>query len=148
MPGIGYDEAAEARRKAEEAAARAKRIKEIENKIDQLKKEREPVIKQIDDLEKERLKLLSYQKMWEEKKSKYNGNDILSEVVIVNIFEGVCADKIKNDFTVCMKEMDRTYSKAGGFGENIGAQINRLNQYVNDINADIKSLRAELAFII
>ena len=59
MPGVGYDEAAEARRRAEEEAERERKRAEIRGKIDQLKKEREPVIRQIHALKSEQIKLQS-----------------------------------------------------------------------------------------
>lgn len=146
MPGMITTEWSEAVAAAINAEKERKR-KEINEKIQALEQERAGVTEQIEKLEAERLKMHSYQKMWEEKKHKYDGNDILSEVVIVNIFEGVCADKLKNDLSSCIQEMDRTYSKAGGFKENIGAQIKRLNRYISDINADISGLKLKLLFI-
>lgn len=50
----------------------------------------------------------------EAQKSIYNGSEILSEVVIVNVFEGVCADSIKADFTDSITEMDQTYYDSMG----------------------------------
>lgn len=147
MPNTRYDKADEAKRKAEEEAEKAKRRDEIKKQIKQLEDERGTVTAQIDKLKTEQLMLHSYQKMWEEKKRKYNGNEILSEVVIVNIFEGACADEIKGDFTACIKEMDKTYSKAGGLRESIGIQVLKLNEYVYTIDVDIRNLRVKLDFI-
>lgn len=144
MPGIGYDEAAEARRRAEE---KARRREELQKQIDDWNDKKDTAMKQIERLETEQLKLHSYLKMWEEKKSIYSGNEILSEVVIINVFEGVCADKIKKDFTACIAEMDQTYSKVSGLRESVNAQLANLNLYVSLINTTIASLANELNFI-
>ncbi len=146
MPGLLTTEYSEAVAAAIQAE-RARKRKEIEKKIKGLEKEKDAVREQIKKFEEEQLNLHSLQEMWEEKKNKYNGNEVLSEVVIVNVFEGVCAGKIKDDFTACIKEMDQTYSKTGGLRENIKAQISRLQQYINDIDADIKGLRVKLNWI-
>lgn len=102
---------------------------------------------QIAGLTTEQSKLSTYLGEWDTQKSIYSGSEILSEVVIVNIFEGVCADEIKDDFLTGITEMDGTHSKVSGLNENVGTQISRLNQYVSVINTKLTSLRNELSSI-
>ncbi len=146
MPGI-ISEAAAAMQRAAEEAAKERRRAELRRQIQQWEGKKRTVESQIEGLTAEKLRLHSYRKMWEEKKCIYNGNEILSEVVIINLFEGVCADKFKDEFSASITEMDQTYSKVGGLNGNVGAQISRLNQYITVINAKLTSLRNELSSI-
>ncbi len=130
-----------ARREAEE---RARRKAAIQSQINQWDEKLSGVNSQLSGLVAEQSKLNTYLGDWSTQKNIYSGNDILSEVVIVNVFEGVCADKIKSDFSACIKKMDRTCGEVYGLNGNVGAQILRLRQYVSTINARLTSLRNEL----
>ncbi len=134
-------------RDAEERARKERRREAIRNQIREWKTKRETVETQIENLTTEQSNLNGYLGEWDAQKTIYNGNDILSEVVIVNLFEGVCANKIKEDFTACMAEMDQTYGKVSGLNGNVGAQISRLNDYLSFIDAKISALESELASI-
>lgn len=131
----------EARRAAEE---RARRIAAIQAEISQWNAKRERVESQRASLTSEQSSLNAYLGDWEIQKSIYNGSEILSEVVIVNVFEGVCADRIKADLTDSITAMDQTHSDVGGLNGNVGVQISRLDQYVSVINIKLTSLRNEL----
>ena len=130
-----------ARREAEE---RARRRAAIQSQIHQWDDKLLWVNSQLSGLETEQSNLNSYLGDWSTQKNIYSGNDILSEVVIVNVFEGVCADKIKSDFSACIKKMDQTCGGVYGLNGNVSAQIVRLRQYVSTINARLTSLRNEL----
>lgn len=116
----------------------------IQFQINQLNTTLTQVNAQISNLTTEQTNLGTYLGEWNAQKSRYNGNDILSDVVIVNVFEGVCADKIKENMEECISEMDQTYSGVNGLKSNVGRQISRLNQYVLDINAKLTTLKAQL----
>lgn len=137
------DEAAQ-QRAAEE---RARRRAAIQSQIQQWNTKLTTVNSQIAGLTAEQSNLSTYLGDWDTQKSIYSGSEILSEVVIVNVFEGVCADKIKADFSASITEMDETHSKVSGLNGNVGAQISRLNQYVSVINTKLASLRNELSSI-
>lgn len=137
--GIVGEMAADAIRKAKEA-----RRKAIQNEIDQWNKKLSKADSQRIALTAEQSKLNAYMGEWDTQKSTYSGNDILSEVVILNVFEGVCADKIKDDLTDSVAQMDQTYSKISGLNTHVGEQISLLGQYINVINAKLTSLRSEL----
>lgn len=130
-----------ARREAEE---RARRRAAIQSQINQWDDKLLWVNSQLSGLEAEQSKLNTYLGDWGTQKKMYSGNDILSEVVIVNVFEGVCADKIKSDFSACIKNMDWTCGEVYGLNGNVGAQIVRLRQYASTISARLTSLRNEL----
>lgn len=138
----GQESADEAAKRA--AEERARRIAAIQAEIHQWNAKLDRAESQIESLTAEQSNLNTYLGDWEMQKSIYSGSEILSEVVIVNVFEGVCADRIKADFTDCITKMDQTYSGVGGLNGNVGVQISRLNQYVSVINAKLTSLRNEL----
>lgn len=137
-------DAAAQQRAAEE---RARKRAYIQSQIHYWDTKLSKVNSQIAGLTAEQSNLNTYLGDWDTQKSIYSGSEILSEVVIVNIFEGVCADKIKADFLSSVTEMDQTHSKVGGLNGNVGTQISRLNQYVSVINAKLTSLRNELSSI-
>lgn len=139
----GADAAAQ-QRAAEE---RARRRAAIQSQIHHWNTKLTTVNFQIAGLTAEQSNLSTYLGDWDTQKSIYSGSEILSEVVIVNVFEGVCADKIKADFSAGITEMDESHSKVSGLNGNVGAQISRLNQYVSVINAKLTSLRNELSSI-
>lgn len=140
MPNTGYDETDEARRRAEE---KARRRAELQKQIDNLNKEKSLVVSQINGLENEKRNLETYLGMWETQKAKYKGNNLLVEVVIVNLFEGKSADKVKDSFSAGIKEMDQTYLKVDILKMNVIKQIDKLNQYISDINDVIRVLIQE-----
>lgn len=133
---------------AEEAEEeRARRREAIQSRIDKWDAELTSVNSQVSGLTAEQTKINTYLGEWDAQKNKYSGNDILSEVVILNVFEGVCADKIKEEFSTGITEMDRTCIRVSRLSENVSAQIARLNQCIYDINAKLTSLRNELSSI-
>lgn len=138
-----------AQRAAQQRAAeeRAKKRAYIQSQIQYWNTKLSKVNSQIAGLTTEQSNLSTYLGDWDTQKSIYSGSEILSEVVIVNVFEGVCADKIKADFSASITEMDESHSKVSGLNGNVGAQISRLNQYVSVINTKLTSLRNELSSI-
>ncbi len=139
---IGQSSSDEAARRA--AEERARRRAAIQAEINMWNGKLARVESQIASLTTEQSSLNTYLGDWEAQKSIYSGSEILSEVVIVNVFEGVCADSIKADFTDSITEMDQTHSDVGGMIGNVGEQISRLNQYKADINSKLTALRNEL----
>lgn len=132
----------QARRRAEEERARKRAAlrEQIQRWDDKLAR----VKSQLSGLEAEQSRLNAYLDEWVSQKNVYNGNRILSEVVIVNVFEGVCADKIKNDLSNCIAEMGRTCGRVNGLNGNVCIQIARLHQQVSSVNARLSSMRNEL----
>ncbi len=120
---------------AEERARREARRAAIRAQIRVWEGKRAVVEGQIRALSGEQSNLNSYLGEWSAQKSIYSGNPLLSEVVIVNLFEGVCADEMKMEFTDCITEMDQTYSGVSGLNGNVGTQISRLQDYLAVIKA-------------
>lgn len=140
MPGIITTKYSEAIREALKAQKRAKLQKEIDNwnkELSKIKPIRSRLIKEQSFLSR----LLSE---WEIQKNKCEGNLILSEIVLVNRFEGECADQIKKDFTARVADMNKTYFKTGWLRDYDGEQIAKLDQYITFINNKITSLTNEL----
>lgn len=138
-----------AKRAAEQKAAeeKAKKRVSIQSQIQHWSTKLSEVNSQITELTTEQSNLSTYLGEWDTQKSIYDGSENLSEVVRVNVFEGVCADKIKDDFSASITEMDGTYSKVSRLNGNVGTQITRLNQYVSVIHTKLTSLRSELSSI-
>lgn len=141
--------AAAARRAAEQRAAqeRAQKRAAIQAQIQQWESKLSKVNSQLSGLTAEQSNLNTYLGDWNTQKTIYSENEILSDVVIVNVFEGVCADRIKEEFSSCITEMNQTCSGVSGLKGNVGMQITRLNQYVSVINTKLASLRSELSSI-
>lgn len=137
MPEIGYDEAAEARRRE---AEREKQRAELQKQIDQWDIKKSGVTSLVNELNSEKRTLETYLDMWQRQKSKYNGNDMLTEVVIVNLFEGESADKVKQTFSEGIKKMDQTYLRVDELKGNVSKQIDKLNQQISDIDVMIRVL--------
>ena len=123
---------------------RAMRRKAIQSQIDKWDAELTSVNSQVSGLTAEQTKLNTCLGDWDTQKSIYRGNVILSEVVIVNVFEGVCADRIKEEFSACITEMGQTCIRVIRLSGYVSAQIARLNQYISVINTKLTSLRNEL----
>ena len=145
------NEQLEAMRKAEEERRaeqeRENRRNALREQIRQWDGKLSNVNSQITALSAERSRLDACLGDWDAQKNTYNGNQILSEVVIVNVFEGVCADRIKTDLEQCMAKMNQTRASVGGLNGNVSAQIARLGQYVSFIKGKLSTLNSELSSI-
>lgn len=144
--GILEDAAAAAKRAAEEAAERAREMRRnyLRGQINEWNGKLSKATPLRDTLVKEGNNLSSYMSEWEVQKNKCKGNLLLSEVVLTNRFEGECADRIKEDFTARVGEMNNTYLITGRLQDSNNLQITRLNQYISSINEKISSLTREL----
>ncbi|MDE7284206.1 MAG: hypothetical protein K2N85_11590 [Lachnospiraceae bacterium] len=125
-------------------AERARRRAAIQAEIDKWNEKLNKVKLQKANLGLQQIILNTYMRKWDTQKTTYSGNDILTEVVILNVFEGVCADTMKEKLTDSVTQMDRTYSGVSGLNGNVGLQISRLDEYITFINEKITALRSEL----
>ncbi|MBD5495763.1 MAG: hypothetical protein HDR12_15720 [Lachnospiraceae bacterium] len=125
-------------------AERARRRAAIQAEIDKWNNKLTTVQSQKTSLTAQQANLNLYMGDWDTQKTAYNGNDILTEVVILNVFEGVCADKIKEELTASVTQMDQTYSRISGLNGNVGLQISKLNEYITFIDEKITALKNEL----
>lgn len=125
----------EARKEAKRAEIR-KQIGDLETKIPEANIRRS-------DLAYHQSMLDTYLEDWNTHRQLFSAIDI-SEVVIVNVFEGVCAEKIKSDLETCILQMDQTCEKVRGLKDNIGKQILKLDEYVLNIDGMIKKLKDNL----
>lgn len=135
---------AEAIRRAAEEAERRRRRAAIEAQIRQWEEKLRNVESQIAALTDEKSKLGTCLTDWSTQKSICSSSDILSEVVVLNVFEGVCADQIKIDMENCVTRMDTTCSNVSGMSGNIATQIARLQECVSVIQTKLSALRSEL----
>ena len=142
--GRAEGEKASELRRAEEERAREQRRVEINREMTQLNSTINNVNNQIYNLTVEQTHLNTYLEEWGAQKALCNQNDILSEVVIRNVFEGVCADKMKQEFHSGVAEMDLTCGNIATLNSRVSAQIAILNQYVSIIDTRLTSLRNEL----
>lgn len=147
MANLTDAQLAAARRAEEERQAeqeREERREALRGQISQWDDTLKGVNSQIAALSAERSRLDACLGDWDVQRSAYNSSDILSEVVIVNVFEGVCADRIRTELGDCMAKMDQTCTRVGGLNGNVSVQIARLHQYVSLINGKLASLHSEL----
>lgn len=126
----------ERRREAEREKQRA----ELQKQIDRWNIKKSGVTSLVNKLKSEKRTLETYLDMWQRQKSKYNGNDMLVEVVIVNLFEGESADKVKQIFSEGIKKMDQTYLRVDELKGNVSKQIDKLIQQISDIDVMIRVL--------
>lgn len=125
-------------------AERARKRAAIQAEINNWNNKLTTVQSQKTSLTAQQANLNLYMGNWDTQKTTYNGNDILTEVVILNVFEGVCADTMKEKLTDSVAQMDQTYSGVSGLKSNVGLQISRLNEYITFINEKLTALRSEL----
>lgn len=140
-----YD--ADALRRDMEEREKARRRAAIQSEINNWNTKLTNVNSQIDALTAEESNLVTYLGEWTTQKSLYDENKTLSEVVITNVFEGVCADKIQSELAGCISEMNLTYNNVAGLKGNVTAQIGRLRQQKSYINSRISSLSNEMKSI-
>lgn len=142
MPG--NQSAAEAAARAAAEAARRQRIALLQMQITRKNQELTKVNQQIASLSSEHGRLGTALTDWCTHKADYNGNEVVSEVVILNIFEGVCADTLKEEMSKCVEEMDKTYSGVTSLNTQVSVQIGRLQQRVSIIGQELRDLQLEL----
>lgn len=130
-----------AAQKAIEEMAKAAKRGALQIEINSLESKLSNVNKQIDDLASEQKRLNIYLDEWTVQKSLYNS--AFPEVVVVNVFEGVCADKMEDELTTCISEMDQTCKGIGGLNASVSSQILQLNQQASSICTRINALRNE-----
>lgn len=141
IAGVGNATAAA----AAAAAAKAKKIAELKAQILTWETKLKKVKSQMTSLTTQNTNLNTYLGEWETQKKIYNESATLSEVVIVNVFEGVCADKIKVKFQKCITTMNGTYNSVNNLTGIVSLQIARLKQYETYINSKLTLLKTELS---
>lgn len=151
MPGFvttrfAQDAVNAARRAAEEAARRERERKRnaLKAQIERFKGELSKAEGIKLRLQKGKRSLERQLEAWVVHKNRCSGELVLSEIVVVNKFEGGCADQVKKEFTSCVKEMNITYAKTERLRDDVDAQIQKLGQYIAYINSRISSLTREL----
>ena len=127
------------------AAARAQKIALIQQRILIKNQELMKVNRQIASLSSEHGSLGAKLSDWCTQKAAYNGNEAVSEVVILNIFEGICADTLKEEVSSCVEEMDKTYSGMTSLNTQVNVQIGRLQERVSIIGQELRDLQLELS---
>lgn len=142
MPG--NQSAAEAAARAAAEAAKMQRIALLQVQITRKNKELTKVNQQIASLSAEHANLGTKLTDWCTEKADYSTNEVVSEVVILNIFEGVCADTLKEEVSSCVEEMDKTYGDVSSLNTQVNVQIGRLQQRVSIIGQELRDLQLEL----
>lgn len=133
------------REEEEEEERREEERRRIQGEIDHLTGIQNTVDAQIAALSGQDSDLTECLHEWRAEKSRYYGIDIVSEVVIPNVFEGNCADYLKEKIAEGVMAMDDTCMQIEGLQSDVGSQIGRLEEYVWDIGCQISNLEEELA---
>ncbi len=101
----------------------------------------------VSTLIREQGNLNSYIEDWVTQKAIYDSNENLSEVVITNVFEGVCADTIKTELADCITIMEQTCSDASTLSADLTLQIAKLNEYIAQLNSQLTSLNYQMSLL-
>lgn len=101
----------------------------------------------VSTLIREQGNLNSHVEDWAAQKAIYDANENLSEVVITNVFEGVCADTIKTELTECITIMEQTCSGASTLSADLTLQIAKLNEYIAKLNSQLTSLNYQMSLL-
>lgn len=101
----------------------------------------------VSTLIREQGNLNSYIEAWATQKAVYDSNENLSEVVITNVFEGVCADTIKTELTDCITAMEKTSSAASTLSADLTLQIAKLSEVVSQLNSLLTSLNYQMSLL-
>lgn len=101
----------------------------------------------VSALIREQGNLNSYIEDWATQKVIYDSNENLSEVVITNVFEGVCADTIKTELADCITIMEQTCSDASTLSADLTLQIAKLNEYIAQLNSQLTSLNYQMSLL-
>lgn len=125
-------------------AAKMQKIALLQLQIYQKNQQLTKVNQQIASLSAEQGSLGTKLADWSTQKAGYSANEAVCEVVILNIFEGVCANQLKEEVSSCVEEMDKTHSGVTSLNTQVGAQIGKLQERVQLIGEELRKLQLEL----
>lgn len=140
--GSTADEAAAARM-AQEAAERARRA-QIMSKINKLEKEKAECMDCISSLRAASGQLAGLTSSWSTSYSNRMKSDIVREVTIPGVFEGIAAATIKSGMDSALGKMKDSMAGIERVIGDVSLQIGKLNQYIDKLDTQIRSLRASL----
>lgn len=129
----------------QEAARKAARRTAIRQEIGHWQLVIEKCNDLISRLQTENSNLAGYLSDWQAQYNTYVQNPVTEQVVITNIFEGVCADKIKSKLSTAVNDMVNTESSGNTLSTNVGNQITAISNYESTVYTKITSLQSELA---
>lgn len=126
------------------SAARAARRAAIKAKIrkyqEQIKKCRSTIQKLI--ARKKNLRQETSE--WDHKYRNAMNSHITAEIVVTNHYEGITAEKFREDFPAAQSKMIRSVQRTNEVQEDISAQVDKINQYIEKLCEKIDELRAKL----
>lgn len=99
----------------------------------------------ITRLQEENSNLGDFVSEWDTQYTVYAQNPVTEQVVITNVFEGVCADQIKEKLHMAVQDMENTKGSMNVLSSSVGSQITTLSNYRNGAAGKITSLQSQLA---
>lgn len=82
---------------------------------------------------------------WEKAYASYESNTNLKEVVVTDVFEGVIAEKLREELPEALKYMLITDEKAASVSVNTTLQINNLDSYILVLQSKLDAVVASMA---
>ncbi len=73
-----------------------------------------------------------------------NQKEIIKYVKVTDVFEGVIADELANDFRNALDEMNKNQVESEDLSNKVDSQIGSLQNYIEELNSRISSLYASL----
>lgn len=82
---------------------------------------------------------------WERAYASYESNTNLKDVVVTDVFEGVIAEKLKEELPEVLQYMLITDEKAASVSGNTTLQINNLDSYILVLQSKLDAVVAQMA---
>lgn len=137
---MSTDSILEAARKAAARAAIRLKIKAVQDKINKARE-------LIAEINKNKISMSSDRTQWSNAYTSRMSSRITSEIVVKGLFRGVMAEVLQRAFPERTKLMNRISGQAGLVTSSAGGQVQKLNEYIDKLEAEKAALYSQLAQI-
>lgn len=127
-----------------DAAARAARRAAIKAKIRKYQEQIKKCRSTIQKLNSRKRNLRQETSDWDYKYRHAMNSQITAEIVVINRYEGITAEKFREDFPTAQSKMIRSVQKTNEVQEDVSTQVDKINQYIDKLSEKIDALRAQL----
>lgn len=80
---------------------------------------------------------------WNRQYAIYQSSEIASQVVITNVFEGVCAEALRESMEEAINGMEHTKMQIGDLLADLDCQIKKLDWYMEKLEEEIRIYRLQ-----
>lgn len=131
----------------EELEKRRKR-KEIREKISKIREEIRFLDGMIDDYKAYRKDIDAKIQIWERQYEFYNHITLTPDIHVTDSFEGVSADYFAGGLPGIIQKINAAAGQMSGVTAGIWDQINKIEEYIEELNQKIELLNMELAALV